>query len=112
MQYIDYPFFALSILPSARLLSIVFYFPFATDMKRQDTDSEDPQPEVTQSSQEAPSAEGATETCAAAKDSVESGSPKESEPATPQSDTPPQSDEAGGEGAAFIIFHINRRQML
>lgn len=71
-------------------------------MKKQDTDSEDPQPEVTQSSEEAPSAEGATETCAAAKDSVESGSPKESEPATPQtdtpphSDTPPQSDEAGG----------------
>lgn len=70
-------------------------------MKRQDTDAEDPQPEVSQSSQDAPSAEGATETCAAAKDSVESGSPKESEPATPQSDTPPQSDEAGGGGAAL-----------
>lgn len=73
-------------------------------MKKQDTDSEDPQPEVTQGSEEAPSAEGATETCAAAKDSVESGSPKESEPATPRTDTPPQSDtplqsdEAGGGG--------------
>lgn len=73
-------------------------------MKKQDTDSEDPQPEVTQGSEEAPSAEGAPETRAAAKDGVVSGSPKESEPATPQTDTPPQSDtplqsdEAGGGG--------------
>lgn len=82
-------------------------------MKRQDTDCDDPQPEVTKSSQEAPSAAGATETCAAAKDSVESGSPKESEPATPQSDTPPQSDEAGGEGAARVIFTVlNGRQLV
>lgn len=81
-------------------------------MKRQDTDSEDTQPEVTQSGQEAPSFEGATDTCAAAKDSVESGSPKESEPATPQSDTPPQSDEAGGEGAASVAHNINRRHLV
>lgn len=67
-----------------------------TEMKKQDADSEDPQPEVTTGNEDAPPAEGATETRAAAKVGVESGSPKESAPATPQSDTPPQSDEAGG----------------
>lgn len=73
-------------------------------MKRQDTDSEDPQPEV---SQEVPPAKGTADTCAAAKDSLESRSPKESEPATPQSDTPPQSDEAAGESATFVLHNVN-----
>lgn len=74
-------------------------FSLVTDMKRQDTDSEDPQPEVSHSSPEASSAEGETETRAAAKDSVESGSPKESEPATPQS------DEAGGGGETSVSYY-------
>ncbi|XP_073319449.1 alpha-taxilin [Pagrus major] len=63
-------------------------------MKKQDTE-ESP----TQVSEDAPPTAGGTESPAAAKDSLDSNSPKESEPQTPQTDTPPQSDEAGSEVA-------------
>uniref|UniRef100_A0A671TEY3 Taxilin alpha n=1 Tax=Sparus aurata TaxID=8175 RepID=A0A671TEY3_SPAAU len=63
-------------------------------MKKQDTE-ESP----TQGSEDAPPTAEGTESPAAAKDSLDSNSPKESEPQTPQTDTPPQSDEAGSEVA-------------
>lgn len=62
-------------------------------MKKQDTEES-----ATQGGEDAPPTAGGTESPAAAKDSLDSNSPKESEPQTPQTDTPPQSDEAGSEG--------------
>lgn len=64
-------------------------------MKKQDTEES-----TTQAAENAPptAAAAGTESPAAAKDSLESNSPKESEPQTPQTDTPPQGEEgAGGE---------------
>lgn len=63
-------------------------------MKKQDTE-ESPN----QASEDAPPAAEGMESPAAARDSLDSSSPKESEPQTPQTDTPPQSDEAGSEVA-------------
>lgn len=62
-------------------------------MKKQDTEES-----TTQAAENAPPAAAAagTESPAAAKDSLESNSPKESEPQTPQTDTPPQGEEGGG----------------
>ena len=71
------------------------------EMKKQDTE-ESP----TQGSEDAPPISEGTESPAAAKDSLDSNSPKESEPQTPQTDTPPQSDEAGSEGKFWIIYKV------
>lgn len=64
-------------------------------MKKQDTEES-----TTQAAENAPLAAAAagTESPAAAKDSLESNSPKESEPQTPQTDTPPQGEEGAGGG--------------
>lgn len=64
-------------------------------MKKQDTEES-----TTQAAENAPPAAAAagTESPAAAKDSLESNSPKESEPQTPQMDTPPQGEEGAGGG--------------
>lgn len=65
-------------------------------MKKQDTEES-----TTQAAENAPPAAAAaagTESPAAAKDSLESNSPKESEPQTPQTDTPPQGEEGAGGG--------------
>lgn len=71
-------------------------------MKKQDTEES-----ATQCSEDAPPAAGGMESSAAAKDSLDSNSPKESEAQTPQTDTPPQSDEAGSEGKILIIYKVN-----
>lgn len=89
-------------------LTLIFFF-YVTEMKNQDTDTEE---SATQSSEEAPPAAGGAESCAAAKDSLDSNSPKESEPQTPQTDTPPQSDEAGSEGITGIIYNVIGIQMV
>lgn len=71
-------------------------------MKKQDTEES-----ATQSSEDSPPAAGGTDSSAPAKDSLDSPdsySPKESEPQTPQTDTPPQSDEAGSEGINLIMY--------
>lgn len=70
-------------------------------MKKQDTEES-----VTQAIEDTPPAAGEMESPAAAKDSLDSNSPKESEPQTPQTDTPPQSDEAGSDGNVFIHSSI------
>lgn len=65
-------------------------------MKKQDTEES-----TTQAAENAPptaAAAAGTESPAAAKDSLESNSPKESEPQTPQTDTPPQGEEGAGGG--------------
>lgn len=71
-------------------------------MKKQDTEES-----TTQAAENAPPAAAAagTESPAAAKDSLESNSPKESEPQTPQMDTPPQGEEGAGGGKLWI--HVN-----
>lgn len=62
-------------------------------MKKQDTEES-----TTQAGEDAAPTAAGTESPAAAKDSLDSNSPKESEPQTPQTDTPPQAQEgAGGE---------------
>lgn len=71
-------------------------------MKKQDTEES-----ATQGSEDAPPAVGELESPAAAKDSLDSNSPKESEPQTPQTDTPPQGDEAASEGKVFIMYEVN-----
>lgn len=75
-------------------------------MKKQDTE-ESP----TQGSEDAPPTAEGTESPAAAKDSLDSNSPKESEPQTPQTDTPPQSDEAGSDGKVEIIYKLDNMLM-
>lgn len=63
-------------------------------MKKQDTEES-----TTQAAENAPpTAAAGTESPAAARDSLESNSPKESEPQTPQTDTPPQGEEGAGGG--------------
>lgn len=62
-------------------------------MKKQDTEES-----AAQGREDAPPAAGGMESSAAAKDCLDSNSPKESEPQTPQTDTPPQCDEAESEG--------------
>lgn len=62
-------------------------------MKKQDTEES-----TTQAAENAPPAAEGTESPAAAKDRLESNSPKESEPQTPQTDTPPQGEEGAGGG--------------
>lgn len=65
-------------------------------MKKQDTEES-----TTRAAENAPPAAAAaagTQSPAAAKDSLESNSPKESEPQTPQTDTPPQGEEGAGGG--------------
>lgn len=66
-------------------------------MKKQDTEEC-----ANQASDDAPPAAGGMESPAAAKDSLDSNSPKESEPQTPQTDTPPQSNKAGSDGKVLI----------
>lgn len=71
-------------------------------MKKQDTEES-----ATQGSEDSPPAPVGTDSTAPAKDSLDSPdsySPKESEPQTPQTDTPPQSDEAGSEGINLILY--------
>lgn len=65
-------------------------------MKKQDREES-----TTQGSEDAPPTAAGMESPAAAKDSSDSNSLKESEPQTPQSDTPPQDTEAGSEGKVF-----------
>ncbi|XP_042362518.1 alpha-taxilin [Plectropomus leopardus] len=67
-------------------------------MIKQDTEES-----ATQGSEDAPPTAGGTESPAAAKDSLDSNSPKESEPQTPQTDTPPQGDEGGSEVAEAAL---------
>lgn len=64
-------------------------------MKKQDTEES-----VTQGP---PSAEG-IDSPAVVKDGSDSNSSKESEPHTPQTETPPQSDEGGTEGKIQNIY--------
>ncbi|XP_071382618.1 alpha-taxilin [Centroberyx affinis] len=61
-------------------------------MKKQDTEES-----TTQGSEDTPPTTGETELPAAAKDGPDSNSPKESEPQTPQTNTPPQGDGAESE---------------
>ncbi|XP_033492117.1 alpha-taxilin [Epinephelus lanceolatus] len=63
-------------------------------MIKQDTEES-----ATQGGEDAPPTAGGMESPAAAKDSLDSNSPEESEPQTPQTDTTPQGDEAGSEVA-------------
>lgn len=71
-------------------------------MKKQDTEES-----ATQGGEEdSPPTAGGMELPAAAKDSVDSTSPKESEPQTPQTDTPPQ-EEAPSEGKVVALFKVN-----
>uniref|UniRef100_A0A3Q1FWY8 Taxilin alpha n=1 Tax=Acanthochromis polyacanthus TaxID=80966 RepID=A0A3Q1FWY8_9TELE len=67
-------------------------------MIKQDTEES-----ATQGSEDAPPTAGGMASPAAAKDSLDSNSPKESEPQTPQTDTPPQDQEGGGEGAEAAL---------
>ncbi|XP_038580915.1 alpha-taxilin [Micropterus salmoides] len=76
-------------------------------MKKQDTEES-----ATQGSEAAPPAAGEVEAPAAAKDSLDSNSPKESEPQTPQTDTPPQGDEAGGEVAEASLSQCDMAEEL
>lgn len=71
-------------------------------MKKEDTEEF-----TTQGNEDAPPTAGGMESSAAAKDSLDSNSPKESEPQTPQTDTPPQCDEAGSEGKVLFIYKVN-----
>ncbi|XP_034456169.1 alpha-taxilin [Hippoglossus hippoglossus] len=61
-------------------------------MKKQDSDEA-----AVQGVEDSPPTAGGTESPVAAKDSSDSNSPKESEPQTPQTDTPPQGEEAASE---------------
>uniref|UniRef100_A0AAQ5Z2C5 Taxilin alpha n=1 Tax=Amphiprion ocellaris TaxID=80972 RepID=A0AAQ5Z2C5_AMPOC len=65
-------------------------------MIKQDTEES-----ATQGGEDASPTVGGMESPAAAKDSLDSNSPKESEPQTPQTDTPPQDQEGGSEEAAL-----------
>lgn len=57
---------------------------------------------ATQACEDAPPTSGGMESPAAAKDSLDSNSHKESEPQTPQTDTPPQSQKAGSDVAESV----------
>nr|XP_020473761.1 alpha-taxilin isoform X2 [Monopterus albus]XP_020473762.1 alpha-taxilin isoform X2 [Monopterus albus]XP_020473763.1 alpha-taxilin isoform X2 [Monopterus albus]XP_020473764.1 alpha-taxilin isoform X2 [Monopterus albus]XP_020473765.1 alpha-taxilin isoform X2 [Monopterus albus]XP_020473766.1 alpha-taxilin isoform X2 [Monopterus albus] len=76
-------------------------------MKKQDTEES-----ATRCSEDAPPAAGGTESPAAAKDSSDSNSPKESEPQTPQTNTPPQNDEAGSEVAEAALSQCDMAEEL
>ncbi|XP_042290792.1 alpha-taxilin [Thunnus maccoyii] len=76
-------------------------------MKKQDTEES-----ASQGSEDAPPTAEGVESPAAAKDSVDSSSPKESEPQTPQTDTPPQSDEAGSEVAEAALSQCDKAEEL
>ncbi|XP_010731446.2 alpha-taxilin [Larimichthys crocea] len=76
-------------------------------MKKQDTEES-----VTQAIEDTPPAAGEMESPAAAKDSLDSNSPKESEPQTPQTDTPPQSDEAGSDVAEAALSQCDMAEEL
>ncbi|XP_071356546.1 alpha-taxilin [Trachinotus anak] len=76
-------------------------------MKKQDTDES-----ATQVSEDSPPTAGGTESPAAAKDSSDSNSPKESEPQTPQTDTPPQGEEAASEVAAAALSQCDMAEEL
>lgn len=65
-------------------------------MKKQDREES-----ATPGSEDAPPTAEGIDSPSAAKDSSDSNSPKESEPQTPQTDTPPQGDEAASEGKLF-----------
>ncbi len=77
----------------------LFYLSQIPEMKKQDAEES-----AMQGSEDAPPTAGGMESPAAAKDSLDSNSPKESEPETPQTDSPPQGDEAASEGKVFIIL--------
>ncbi|KAG8005052.1 hypothetical protein GBF38_010936 [Nibea albiflora] len=76
-------------------------------MKKQDTEES-----VTQAIEDTPPTAGEMESPAAAKDSLDSNSPKESEPQTPQTDTPPQSDEAGSDVAEAALSQCDMAEEL
>ncbi|KAG7245214.1 hypothetical protein INR49_023780 [Caranx melampygus] len=78
-----------------------------TDMKKQDTDES-----ATQGSEDSPPAAGGTESPAVAKDSSDSNSPKESEPQTPQTNTPPQGEEAASAVAAAALSQCDMAEEL
>ncbi|XP_028256025.1 alpha-taxilin isoform X2 [Parambassis ranga] len=75
-------------------------------MKKQDTEES-----ATQGSEDAPPTPGGMESPAAAKGSLDSNSPKESEPETPQNDTPPQVHE-GGSGAEAALSQCDMAEEL
>ncbi|KAG7244413.1 hypothetical protein INR49_031864, partial [Caranx melampygus] len=64
------------------------------------------------SSEDSPPAAGGTESPAVAKDSSDSNSPKESEPQTPQTDTPPQGEEAASAVAAAALSQCDMAEEL
>ncbi|XP_026155435.1 alpha-taxilin [Mastacembelus armatus] len=78
-------------------------------MKKQHTEES-----ATQGSEDAspPLPAGEMESPAAAKDSSDSNSPKESEPQTPQTDTPPQGQEAGSEVAEAALSQCDMAEEL
>lgn len=76
-------------------------------MKKQDTEES-----VTSGGEDAPPAAGGTESPAAAKDSLDSNSPKGSETHTPQTQTPPQAEEATSEGTLFLFPTLGRWQLI
>ncbi len=80
----------------------LFYLSQIPEMKKQDAEES-----AMQGSEDAPPTAGGMESPAAAKDSLDSNSPKESEPETPQTDSPPQGDEAASEGKVFIIYKVH-----
>ncbi|XP_056255981.1 alpha-taxilin [Seriola aureovittata] len=76
-------------------------------MKKQDTDES-----ATQGSEDSPLTAEGTESPPAAKDSSDSNSPKESEPQTPQTDTPPQGEEAVSEVATAALSKCDMAEEL
>ncbi|XP_030003943.1 alpha-taxilin [Sphaeramia orbicularis] len=76
-------------------------------MKKQDTEES-----VTPGGEDAPPAAGGTESPAAAKDSLDSNSPKESETHTPQTQTPPQAEEAASEVAEAALSQCDMAEEL
>ncbi|KAF3707709.1 Alpha-taxilin [Channa argus] len=76
-------------------------------MKKQDREES-----ATHGSEDASTTEGEIQSPAAAKESSDSNSPKESEPQTPQTDTPPQGDEAGSDVAGAALSQCEMAEAL
>ncbi|XP_047462024.1 alpha-taxilin [Mugil cephalus] len=76
-------------------------------MKKQDTEES-----ATVGSEDSPPTAGGMESPAAAKDSSDSSSPKESGPQTPQTDTPPQGQKGGREGAGAALSQCDMAEEL
>lgn len=66
-------------------------------MKKQDTEEV-----ATEAAEDSPPAAGEMESPPPAKDNSDTNSSKESEPQTPQTNTPPQGEEAESQGQFFL----------